>query len=101
MAAIFVTIATVNLKSIPDFKVRADCFASTVFMVSCGGQCSVALPLGAVGLVVVFHDHTNLLFSTEQNRSVISRSSSLHYIIRLYYMTLFTYGTCLSVNITT
>ena len=44
------------------------CFALIVLLVYCDCWCSVALPQGAwVGLqcvIVVFYDHTNLLFST-------------------------------------
>ena len=32
---------------------RAGCFILTVFLVSCGSQCSVAFPPGAVGWSVV------------------------------------------------
>ena len=51
----------------PDGKERAGCFIFTVFLMSCDSQCIVAFPLGAVGwsvvcVIVVFSDHSHLLF---------------------------------------
>ena len=49
-----------------DGEERAGCFALTVYLVSCGGQCSVALSQGPWVCVpcvnVIFPDHTHLLF---------------------------------------
>ena len=48
-----------------DEEERAGCSALTVFPMSCGCQCSVALPHGAVCrpqcVIVFFPDHTHLL----------------------------------------
>ena len=47
-----------------DGEEKAGCFTQFVFLVSC--DCCVALPRGAMGclqfVIVVFPDHTNLLF---------------------------------------
>ena len=54
---------------------KASCFTFIVLQMSCYCKCSVALPHGAwVGLqcvIVVFHDHTHLLFDSLRPKSTI------------------------------
>ena len=49
-----------------DEEDRAGCFAFIVFWMSCNCKCPGALPHGALGclqfVIVVFPDHTHLLF---------------------------------------
>ena len=45
-----------------DEEERAGCFAFIVFWMSCYCICPVALPRGAMGVIVVFPDHTHLRF---------------------------------------
>ena len=54
---------SVNFCNHLDGEYKDDCFALIVFLLSCGSQCSVALPHGALGWFVVCDCAISCLYS--------------------------------------